>query len=122
MDFKGFIEHFESLLKVYLHDHDLDYKQPHIYECQILNVGDGKLDAAIEEYELYFVYTVDCLGHRERLEVNRCLGGLVRNTSSLLADDEHYITERTHITKYYQDGRLCGVPWAKDFPCNKEEE
>jgi len=122
MNFERFKAGFEELVKLYLEDHDLDYKEPHIYECEILNCGDGKLDAAIEEYELYFVYTVDCFGRRERLEVNRCLGGLIRSTNICFADNDQYITEKPNITKYYQDGRLCGVPWAKDFPCNKEEE
>lgn len=121
MNFERFKAGFESLVKINLEDHGLEYKEPYIFECHIDNFGDGQICGEIEEYELYFVYTVYLKGHMENLRVFRDLGGLKREAVVAFSDNMKYL-EEDRITRYYQEGRQCGVPWAKSFPCNEEEE
>lgn len=121
MNFERFKAGFESLVKINLEDHGLEYKEPYIYECNIDYDGDGWLHGAIEEYDLYFVYTVRLYGRKEYLSVFRSLGGLRRDAVLAFSDNKEYL-KGDHIVKDYRDGHLSGVPWAKDFPCNEEEE
>lgn len=122
MNFERFKAGFEELVNAYLSDHNIETDKPiYIYECNIDSFGDGKLDASLTTSDLYFVYTVSMRGRHENLQVFRGLGGLSRDSIAMYSDNIKYLKD-SRISKNYLDGRLSGVPWAKDFPCNKEEE
>jgi len=122
MNFERFKAGFEQLVDIYLKDHNIETDKPiYIYECNVDAFGDGMLDASLTTTDLYFVYTVSSRGRHENLQVFRGLGGLSRDSIGVFSDNIKYLKD-SKVVKYYRDGHLSGVPWAKDFPCNKEEE